>query len=180
MNFIGQNLRYLRKQTNLSQQAFAEKIGLNRGNIASYEKGLAEPNSSKLIKITNYFKVDLADFINKDLSIISEQNHEVSIPRNAKNHKIHEDTLTLILKSLGENEEDIKPVQVLIESSMDLGKILEGFKNYHNFRSSKILASDMSPIVQKLIVDYETILEVADDLKEINRQLIKIIISDIT
>ncbi len=67
MSFIPQNLRYLRKLAELSQQALAKKVGLNRGNIASYEKGAAEPNTKNLLKIVRFFNIDVIDFVEKDL-----------------------------------------------------------------------------------------------------------------
>ena len=68
MNYISQNIRFLRKLAGLSQEQFAKKIQMNRGNIASYEKGSAEPSIEKLQRIITYFKVSLQDFIEKDLS----------------------------------------------------------------------------------------------------------------
>ena len=43
-NFIASNLKVLRKSTGWSQTELAECVGLNRGNIASYESGCAEPS----------------------------------------------------------------------------------------------------------------------------------------
>lgn len=68
MNNIASNLRFLRKLAGLSQEQFAKKVGMNRGNIASYEKGNAEPNIEKLQRIVKYFDVSLVAFIQSDLS----------------------------------------------------------------------------------------------------------------
>ena len=55
------NIRYLRKKMNLSQEELANAIGLNRGNIASYESGTAEPKIANLVKMSKLFSVPLAD-----------------------------------------------------------------------------------------------------------------------
>lgn len=68
MNYISQNIRFLRKLAGLSQEQFAKKIQMNRGNIASYEKGSAEPSIEKLQRIITYFKVSLQAFVEEDLS----------------------------------------------------------------------------------------------------------------
>lgn len=68
MNYIASNLRFLRKLAGLSQEQFAKRVAMNRGNIASYEKGNAEPNIAKLQRIVEYFNVDLVAFIEIDLS----------------------------------------------------------------------------------------------------------------
>lgn len=54
MNYVASNLKFLRKQTGLSQDQFAVRLDLNRGNIASYEKGSAEPSIEKIVKFAAF------------------------------------------------------------------------------------------------------------------------------
>lgn len=68
MNFVASNLKFLRKQTGLSQEQFATELNLNRGNIASYEKGTAEPSIEKLIKFAEFFGTNVTTFIQEDLT----------------------------------------------------------------------------------------------------------------
>lgn len=68
MSYVASNLKFLRKQTGLSQDQFAVRLDLNRGNIASYEKGSAEPSIENIIKFAAFFNMDIASFIQKDLS----------------------------------------------------------------------------------------------------------------
>lgn len=68
MNFVASNLKFLRKQTGLSQEQFAMQLDLNRGNIASYEKGTAEPSIDKLIKFADFFGINVTTFIQEDLT----------------------------------------------------------------------------------------------------------------
>lgn len=67
-NFIATNLRLLRKQAGYSQSELAGKVGLNRGNIASYEGGTAEPSICKLLRIGNLFDISTRDLTRRDLS----------------------------------------------------------------------------------------------------------------
>lgn len=67
-NFIATNLRVLRKQSGWSQTELAERVGLNRGNIASYESGCAEPSICKLLRISNLFDITTRDITRRDLS----------------------------------------------------------------------------------------------------------------
>lgn len=62
------NMRCLRKRMELSQEDLAAKVGLNRGNIASYEKGTAEPKLCNLIKISLLFGVSIHDLTQRDMS----------------------------------------------------------------------------------------------------------------
>lgn len=67
-NFIASNLKILRKRKGWSQTQLAEKVFLNRGNIASYESGSAEPSICKLLRISNLFEVTPRDITRSDLS----------------------------------------------------------------------------------------------------------------
>lgn len=66
--YLNQNIRALRKKLNLSQEELAMRVGLNRGNIASYENGTAEPKICNLLKLSQIFGVSVIDLANRDLS----------------------------------------------------------------------------------------------------------------
>lgn len=67
-SFLSNNLRFLRQRLELSQQDLADRLGLNRGNIASYENGSAEPKIYNLLKISKFFCVHILDLTEQDLS----------------------------------------------------------------------------------------------------------------
>ncbi|MEM9528623.1 MAG: helix-turn-helix transcriptional regulator [Bacteroidota bacterium] len=67
-NFIASNIRILRKRKGWSQAQLAERVFLNRGNIASYESGTAEPSICKLLRISNLFEVTPRDITRYDLN----------------------------------------------------------------------------------------------------------------
>ena len=69
MTKIGKNIKKIRNIKGLSQQAFADLLGLTRGNISSYEEGRAEPKIETILKIANDFSIPVVDFIQKDLSV---------------------------------------------------------------------------------------------------------------
>lgn len=66
-NFLAENIRNLRKRRNWSQEELAQQVGLNRGNIASYEKGTAEPKICNLLKISHLFGVSILDLLGRDM-----------------------------------------------------------------------------------------------------------------
>jgi transcriptional regulator with XRE-family HTH domain len=69
MSFIGSNIKFLRKQKNLTQEELSKKIGVNRSMIGSYEEGRAKPKLSSIQIIAHYFKIGVDELINKDLSL---------------------------------------------------------------------------------------------------------------
>ena len=48
---IGENIKELRKQTGISQEKLAEKIGVPRGTLSSWELDDSSPNPKMLIKL---------------------------------------------------------------------------------------------------------------------------------
>jgi len=67
-NFLGLNIKYLRKVRNLTQDQLADKIGVNRAMIGSYEEGRAVPKLQALRTISLYFSVSIDNLVNTDLS----------------------------------------------------------------------------------------------------------------
>lgn len=66
--YLGNNLKYLRKQRGLTQDEMPAQLGIGRGTWSNYEKGSTEPSLSTLIRISEFFQVNLADLIREDLA----------------------------------------------------------------------------------------------------------------
>lgn len=66
--FLDQNIRFLRRSLGWSQEELGTRIGLNRGNIASYENGTAEPKIGNLFKLADLFGVSIMDITQRNLS----------------------------------------------------------------------------------------------------------------
>ncbi|MEW4414404.1 helix-turn-helix transcriptional regulator [Clostridium sp. AN503] len=62
---INERLKSLRLENNLTQAALADKIGIAKTTIASYEQGINEPNIGTLIKISDYFHVTIDYLVGK-------------------------------------------------------------------------------------------------------------------
>lgn len=75
MSFFGTNIKKIRQVKGLSQKAFADLFDLNRGVISSYEEGRAEPKIDTILKVANYFNLNL----DKLLTEILQVNHLVSV-----------------------------------------------------------------------------------------------------
>jgi transcriptional regulator with XRE-family HTH domain len=67
-NVFASNIRFLRKSKGLTQDQFADKIGVNRAMIGSYEEGRAIPKLSVMQDIAHYFSISIDALINSDLS----------------------------------------------------------------------------------------------------------------
>jgi len=65
---IGKNLKYLRSKNKLSQQALSDVLSIPRTTLGDYERTKTEPNIAMLLKMADYFDVQVDDLISKDLS----------------------------------------------------------------------------------------------------------------
>jgi transcriptional regulator with XRE-family HTH domain len=65
---LGCNIKYLRKTKGITQDVLADKIGVNRAMIGSYEEGRAIPKLSAMRMLAHYFNVSIDDLINANLS----------------------------------------------------------------------------------------------------------------
>jgi transcriptional regulator with XRE-family HTH domain len=160
----------LRKKLGLSQEKLAELLGLNRGNIASYEKGSAEPRIENLIKMMQVFKVEVKDLVEKDLAGIEKLDHEISSLRG--NESYSENLLKWekgrLLKRLVNRDERI---QQFVRQSEEMYKILEGFKLFHKFKMEN--GHTVSEEVKKISDDYEKLLEVMEVMLQTDRKMIE-------
>ncbi|MEM9985350.1 MAG: helix-turn-helix transcriptional regulator [Bacteroidota bacterium] len=170
MTYVPSNLRYLRKVSNLSQQAFAEKVGLNRGNIASYEKGSAEPSLTNLLKIARFFGVDLLDFIDRDLA------KELSFGQQVTTSPPPEEPAaappvnppdTPVMISLPPLEGELSD---LVTLAGDMETIIQGQKQYYRLKLAKLQGLSFNG--QLLRLDYARLLDIAEDLLQLNKKII--------
>ena len=72
------NIRYLRKQENLSQEEFAERFGVSRQSVAKWESGESTPDVYKCREISDYYDLSIDALISFKLdgSEMNEKNTE--------------------------------------------------------------------------------------------------------
>ena len=58
MNTIGERIKWLRKDQNMTQQEFADRLGIKRGTLANYELGRNEPIDAVVTLICEKFNVN--------------------------------------------------------------------------------------------------------------------------
>lgn len=79
MNSFGTRLAELRKQAGLSQEEFAELLNVSRQSISKWENDKAYPEMTRLIFMSDYFKVSLDELMRGEVNqTVEEQTKEVS------------------------------------------------------------------------------------------------------
>lgn len=67
MDYLGLNIKHLRKSKGLTQSELAKNLGINRAAIGSYEENRAVPKLSVLQDIAYYFSITIDDLIKLNL-----------------------------------------------------------------------------------------------------------------
>ncbi len=68
MNWIASNLVFLRAANGLKQAEISDKLGFKRNTWSNWETNVSEPDIETLLRIADYFRVDIGDIIGADLS----------------------------------------------------------------------------------------------------------------
>ncbi len=151
--YLQQNIRFLRKRLSMSQEELAKKVGLNRGNIASYEKGAAEPKICNLLKLSYVFGVSPLDLVEKDLSKAKNFNGASNGLRQVAAH-------------------DEEALQQYLSKADELQMVIGSLYNCHCFKLKNIDAQDRS--TQVLVSNFEQLYEITHTLLHSYKELLNL------
>ncbi|GHT32055.1 hypothetical protein FACS189434_02990 [Bacteroidia bacterium] len=79
---IGNNIRKLRIQKNISQQVVADTLNIDRRTYAAWEQGTQDIKSGFIPRLAEFFDVDIADLFSNDTSINIYQSFKESFKEN--------------------------------------------------------------------------------------------------
>jgi transcriptional regulator with XRE-family HTH domain len=68
MSNISSNIKFLRKKKGLTQQQFADQVGIKRSLVGAYEEERAEPKYELLKSLALFFDISIDDFINETIN----------------------------------------------------------------------------------------------------------------
>ena len=141
--YLHQNIRFLRKRLSMSQEELAGRIGLNRGNIASYENGTAEPKICNLLKLSSLFGVSIMDLTQRDL------NDEEALAEASK-----------AFQQISEREREL--VEQFTHKAREIEAVFNGLYTCCHFKTSSI--GEMPKDMQILFSNFEQLHEAAQTL----------------
>lgn len=76
--FIGNRLKELRLNKNLTQEELGKLVNVTKVSICCYEKGIRTPSVDTLEDLSNLFSVRTDYFLGKDIPVIMEDTSEYS------------------------------------------------------------------------------------------------------
>ena len=80
--YLGQKLRKLRKEQNLTQLELAQQVGITNGQVSTIERGVSSPSLATLHRIARALNVPMQEFFE------DERNKEIEVTRKGKGRKV--------------------------------------------------------------------------------------------
>ena len=148
---LSTNMRCLRKRMGISQEDLAKRVGLNRGNIASYEKGTAEPKLCNLLKLSNLFGVSIHDLTRRDMAC------ETTYKKAYTNY-------------LRLNSEEAAALNDFDAQAREYDEVLDGINRCYDFLVRK--STSLDPQARMLDGQFTQMRHVADELLKSHRELL--------
>lgn len=70
---LGENLRKIRKDNNLSQEDLADLLKVSRQSVSKWESGVAYPEMDKILLICKKFNIKIDELLNENLNEVKEE-----------------------------------------------------------------------------------------------------------
>lgn len=87
MDVINANIKFIRKQKGLTQQGFADAIGIKRSSLGAYEEGRAKPNYATIQTISTKFNISIDRLLTEDLTQTADNSvFGASLPKNTSHN----------------------------------------------------------------------------------------------
>ena len=67
---LGENLQFLRKKENITQEQFAERLEVSRQSVSKWESDQAYPEMEKILQMCELFHVSMDDLVRNDVSTV--------------------------------------------------------------------------------------------------------------
>lgn len=74
--YFSDNIKWLRKRMELSQEEAADALLVKRSSLSGYENGSSEPNLESLLRFSAYFKVSVDTLLKVNLNTLSPEHLE--------------------------------------------------------------------------------------------------------
>jgi transcriptional regulator with XRE-family HTH domain len=182
MKKISANIKFLRKKSNLTQQQFADLLGIKRSMIGAYEEDRASPKMDNMKQIANYFGITVDELVSEK---ITDKWLDERDKKKEKENEIKAGNLRVLSITVDQNDnENIELVPVKASAGYVNGysdpEFVKELPKFHlpilqggTFRAFEIKGDSMLPIQPGSIV----IGEYLDDWKQIKTNETYVLIS---
>lgn len=152
--FLAGNIKLLRKRKKLSQEELGQHLGLNRGNIASYENGSAEPKICNLLRMASFFGVSIIDLAERDLQ--------------------QEENLSSLARIHGLCPKERAKLEGLYQQGLKFQQFLNGIHTCYSYRTSDLQqVEELSKEASFLKSHFEQLYEAASRIANEHLELLR-------
>ena len=95
--YISENIRKNRRESNLSQESFAERMGVSFQTVSKWERGECYPDIEMLPKIANFFGITIDDLMGANL--FQEREYVDTLQEELRKYDITHDEVALVQKA---------------------------------------------------------------------------------
>lgn len=182
MKKISANIKFLRKKRNLTQQQFADLLGIKRSMIGAYEEDRASPKMDNMKQIANYFGITVDELVSEK---ITDKWLDERDKKKEKENEVKAGNLRVLSITVDHNDnENIELVPVKASAGYVNGysdpEFVKELPKFHlpmlkggTFRAFEIKGDSMLPIQPGSIV----VGEYLDDWKQIKSNETYVVIS---
>jgi len=150
-SYFGINMKFLRRLQGTSQLELANRIGISRNNVASYESAKAEPSAKVFLKVCSYFEVSPKDLLGQLLS----EELRVNIDEVENTDRQNLESFQTLME------------QFIIQTN-DATQILDGYKEFQDFE----VKPDQEQPSEALNHDLHNVVSLYENLIQTNWKLI--------
>lgn len=161
---LSHNIKFLRKSKGFSQEYLAEKLNIKRSNVAAYETKQVEPRLRIILELAKLFQIDIKHLLSVRLS----KDEEIPTFGAVTDTENGPDEIEIA-------NVDKDQVEAFVEKTINIKKVLTGFKAFYTFKKSKL--KDKNPTNEKLAFDIDSFIQLMEHLIEHNEAVIKAITS---
>jgi len=161
LSILSHNIKYLRKREKISQEELAVKLGISRSNIAAYESKNVEPRLKTILEIARIFDINIKRLL------------ENKIEEGESFNSFEEKSFESPTKAQSLDIVDNSDVDVFINKSIRIKKILEVFKIFYTFKKNNLKSKTVT--TDKLIFDIDNFIKLMEHLLSHNEAIIKVL-----
>lgn len=179
MDHIQQNIRFLRKQKNMTQEELSEKLKIKRSQLGAYEEGRAKPNYEVIVRMAKFFGLSIDLLITRNIEKYKPESNAVPKDISGKNLRV----LSLTVDRSGRENIELVPVKAAAgylngyadpEYITELSKFRLPFLPESSYRAFEIKGDSMYPLPTGSIV----VGEYVENWKDIKDGQTYVLISD--
>jgi len=158
-NVLSQNIKYLRKEKDLSQEKLAHILGIKRSNITAYETKNVEPRLRIILELAKFFNISIKALLTANVAKMKEIPPYTSSENNAEAEHF-------ALKNI-----DRKAINQFVDKSIRIRKILDGFKAFYSFKKNNV--KNIPKEKDKLILEIDNFIQLMEYMLSHNESFIK-------